>query len=178
MSFLAPFLVPRRFVARRPAPPARALILLIQPVLNRIVSSIAREMPELFTRLGPHQHSRFLIDALDLPFLLLLRPDPEKPDLRAVSRHSEPASNARIAGRLRNMLGLIEGGRDGDALFFSRDLDITGNLEAVVCLRNAIDDVEGSIADRVALSLGPASSAAWRLMRRRYSGRVRGIRRD
>lgn len=44
---------------------------------------------------------------------------------------------------------MADGSIDGDALFFSRDLSITGNLEAAVCLRNALDDLDGSIMDDV-----------------------------
>lgn len=158
----------RRLPSRRPRASSPAL-LLIQPVLNRIVRDIAHKLPELFERLGPHRYSRFLIDARGMPFLLLLRPDPARPELVAWSRHAAPACDTRISGRFHDLLGLIDGARDGDALFFSRDLDISGNLEAVVCLRNAIDDVEGSIADRVAGALGPVSRIAWTALRRHQS---------
>lgn len=50
---------------------------------------------------------------------------------------------------------MIDGRYDGDALFFTRDLSVEGDTEAVVCLRNALDDVEGSIADDVAAFFGP-----------------------
>lgn len=35
---------------------------------------------------------------------------------------------------------LAQGGGDGDALFFSRDITIEGDTEAVLALRNALDD--------------------------------------
>jgi predicted lipid carrier protein YhbT len=38
------------------------------------------------------------------------------------------------------MLGLAEGRLDGDAVFFARKLAVTGNMEAVLALRNALDD--------------------------------------
>jgi hypothetical protein len=34
---------------------------------------------------------------------------------------------------------LVRGGRDGDALFFSRELTVTGDMTAAVTLRNAMD---------------------------------------
>lgn len=170
MSFVQPLPLRRRLPSRRARPSSPAL-LLIQPVLNRIVRDIAHRLPELFERLGPHRHSRFLIDARGMPFLLLLRPDPARPELVAWPRHAVPACDTRISGRFHDLLGLIDGARDGDALFFSRDLDISGDLEAVVCLRNAIDDVEGSVADRVAAALGPLTRIAWTVLRRRsYPG--------
>lgn len=45
------------------------------------------------------------------------------------------------------LLDMIGGKQDGDALFFSRDLSVTGDVEAVVVLRNAIDDTDGSVID-------------------------------
>jgi predicted lipid carrier protein YhbT len=100
-----------------------------------------------------------------LPFLLLLVPDPENPLFRAFSRHAHPESDARIGGRFLDLFGLVDGGEDGDALFFSRELDITGDTEAVVCLRNALDDVDGSIAASVADMFGPAGRAALSIFR-------------
>jgi predicted lipid carrier protein YhbT len=40
---------------------------------------------------------------------------------------------------------LLEGKLDGDALFFSRDLVVDGDTEAVVMLRNIIDGAEDII---------------------------------
>jgi len=37
---------------------------------------------------------------------------------------------------------MIDGTYDGDALFFSRDLVIEGDTEAVLALRNAIENAE------------------------------------
>jgi len=171
---IAPTLPLRRRFEPLRSPPPSPIRVMIQPILNRIVRDVTRTLPELFERLGPHRHSRFLIDARDLPFVLLLRPDPDRPELVAWPRRAEPPHDTRISGRLRDLLGLIDAQRDGDALFFSRDLDIGGDLEAVVCLRNAIDDVEGSIADQVADALGPASRIAWTLLRRRHARPGRG----
>lgn len=145
-----------------PPPP----LFLLQPVLALVVRRVARLHPALFDRLGPHRSARFVIDAHGLPFVLLLVPDPENLQFRAIARAREPQSDARISGGFYDLLGLVDGDADGDALFFSRDLDITGNTEAVVCLRNALDDVEGSIAEDVAALFGPPGRAALAALRR------------
>lgn len=137
----------------------------LQPILHRIVHKIAAENPSLFNRLGPHRSARFVIDAKGLPFMLLLRPDPKNLLFQAFPRSREPECDARIGGRFFDLLGLVDGGADGDALFFSRDLDVTGNTEAVVCLRNALDDVEGSIAASVADMFGPVGRMALAALR-------------
>jgi predicted lipid carrier protein YhbT len=133
---------------------------LIQPILTRIVSHVARARPELFRRLGPNAGKRFLIDPTDFPFVLVLTPERDSPRLRAHRRHENPAHDAAIAGRFLDLLDLIDGSLDGDALFFSRALCVTGDTEAVVALRNALDDVDGSALDSVVAALGPLTRPA------------------
>ncbi len=130
-------------------------LFLLQPILRRIVTRVARKNPDMFGRLGPHLRARFVIDPVNLPFVLLLRPDPNDLLLRACSRRNIPPHDARITGGFLDLLMLVDSDLDGDALFFSRDLTITGNTEAVVCLRNALDDVDDSIAEDVAAMFGP-----------------------
>ena len=133
---------------------------LLQPILNRIATHVAQSCPELFDRLGPHAGKRFLIDPADLPFVLVLTPEPHLPHLTAHRRHERPAHEAAIAGSFFNLLDMIDGALDGDALFFSRDLKVSGDTEAVVALRNALDDFEGSVLDSVVASFGPLSGPA------------------
>lgn len=133
---------------------------LLRFFLNPVAVHIARTRPELFARLGPHAGKRFLIDPVDLPFGLMLAPDPAKPVLEAYRREQPPRHDARIAGSFLDLFGLVDGSVDGDALFFSRALQISGDTEAVVALRNALDDLEGSIVDNVSEAFGPLSKPA------------------
>jgi predicted lipid carrier protein YhbT len=132
----------------------------LQPVLARIATHVARSRPELFDRLGPHAGKRFLIDPTDLPFVLVLTPEREAPRLTAWRRHVRPAHEAAIAGSFFTLLDMIDGTLDGDAMFFSRDLTVSGDTEAVVALRNALDDFEGSALDSVMGSFGPFAAPA------------------
>ncbi len=141
-------------------------LLPLQPVLKRIVRRIGAQNPDMFNRLGPHTQARFLIDPTNMPFTLLLRPDPDNLSMTAHFRASPPENDARITGRFLDLLQLLDSDIDGDALFFARDLSITGNTEAVVCLRNALDDVDGSIAQMVADMFGPLGNAALSRLRR------------
>ena len=130
---------------------------LLQPILTHIATHVARSRPELFARLGPHTDKLFLIDPIDFPFVLLLRPDAARPYLKASRRYERPRHDAAIAGTFLNLLGMMDGSLDGDALFFSRDLRVTGDTEAVVALRNALDDFEGSALDSIISAFGPLS---------------------
>jgi predicted lipid carrier protein YhbT len=158
----------------RPALPgsgavARLACRVVQPVLTRVVRRIAARHPSLFARLGTHQGTDFLIDPVDLPFALHLRPDPEALLFRAVPRDAAPEAGAVIRGRFLLLLELVDSEEDGDAAFFSRDLEVTGDTEAVVRLRNALDDVDGSIAGETAAMFGPPGRAILARLRRAYS---------
>lgn len=133
---------------------------LLQPILNRIATHVATSRAELFNRLGPHAGKRFLIDPIDFPFVLVLTPEPNVPRLTAYRRHARPAHDAAIAGTFFDLLDMIDGSLDGDALFFSRALRVSGDTEAVVALRNALDDFEGSALDSVIGSFGPLARPA------------------
>ena len=139
---------------------AFAPLAVIQPILGHIASHVAQDRPELFARLGAHARKRFLIDPIDLPFVLILSPDNNRPNLRAFRRYENPVHDAGIAGKFFNLLSLIEGSLDGDALFFSRDLRVSGDTEAVVALRNALDDFDGSALDSVFSAFGPLAKPA------------------
>lgn len=162
-----PDTVPRTAAPARPVL-ARLSCLIVQPVLTRVVRRIAAQHPTLFDRLGPHQGTDFVIDPVDLPFALHLRPDPQALVFRAVPRDAVPPAGATIRGTFMLLLELIDSEEDGDAAFFSRDLEVTGDTEAVVRLRNALDDVDGSIAEDTAAMFGPPGRAILARLRRAY----------
>src|SRR5664279_2058103 len=73
---------------------AAAPLAVIQPILGHIAGHVAKNRPELFARLGVHSRKRFLIDPTDLPFVLVLSPDNNRPQLRAYRRTENPAHHA------------------------------------------------------------------------------------
>jgi predicted lipid carrier protein YhbT len=133
---------------------------LLQPILSLIGTQVARNEPDIFLRLGPHAQKTFVIDPSDLPFVLVLRPRPDAPKLSAFRRAETPRADACIAGTFLNLFRLIDGSLDGDALFFSRELRVSGDTEAVVALRNALDDIDGGLVQAVTGSFGPLSPLA------------------
>lgn len=145
----------------------RTVCTALSPILARVVRGIALRHPEIFDRLGPHKHSDFIVLPRGLPFALHLRADPAAPTLRAVPTTALPPHEARIEGDFLLLLNLIDADSDGDAAFFSRDLTISGNIEAVVTLRNALDDVDGSIAAEAADLFGRPGRTALDLLRKR-----------
>lgn len=151
--------LPLRVLAPVPLP-------LLQPLLQRVIVHAARTRSGLFDRLGAHSRKRYLIDPLNMPFAFLLCPDPDNPKLRACRRPAPGAYDARIAGTFLTLLDMVDGQLDGDAVFFSRDLTIEGDTEAVVVLRNALDDLDGSIVDDIASAFGAPARLALGTLRR------------
>jgi len=139
---------------------------IINLLLARLATQIARKRPTIFSRIDGHHNKVFKIDPRNLPFVLILKPIPDAPELVAYRRHNAPKAHATISGSFLRLLGLIDGRYDGDALFFTRDLSVEGDTEAVVSLRNALDDIDGSIADDVAECFGVIGRTSLELARR------------
>ena len=159
--------------SRRQSPPfspvllasflARPLpVFALQPALAIALKALRGRHPGLFERLSGMNSPSFLIDPVDLPFAFVLETDPENTSLVAVSgaRAAQTDTTAVIRGPLLALIDLMEGRIDGDALFFKRDLAIEGETEAVVALRNAIDDAEIDLISDVLSVFGPLETPA------------------
>ena len=138
----------------------------LQFILSRMVRGIADRRPELFARLGHHIHSSYVIDVDELPFVLLLRPNPGKPELAAHRRSESIRSDVTISGPFMDLFEVLDGRGDSDAMFFSGNIKISGNTEAAVCLRYALDDLEGSVIEDLLHMGGPLSKPAHMLLRK------------
>lgn len=140
-------------------PPMLARALRVMPLaplslsLTAYSRKIAKSHPGLFRRLGDYDHTRFVLDPVDLPFVIVLEPNGGVPHVTVTRGRGEGA--ARISGPLSALLGLVHGAFDGDALFFSRDLLIEGDTGAALALRNAVDDAELDLSQEIALISGP-----------------------
>ncbi len=148
-------------LALRPLPPR-----LLQPVLDRLLERVLERHPDLFERLSEVTDPIYLIDVTDLPFGFVLAARP--PELRVVRRGAEPGAvpSATIRAPLTTLLALVQGRLDGDALFFSRDLTVEGDTEAVVALRNAIEGADLDVVEEALGILGPLAGPARQLVRR------------
>lgn len=139
-------LLPRIF-QRLALPPLAAPAL--GQALTRVLRRIAQRHPAILSRLGPWQNARFLIDMTDGPVLLLIEPAARR--ITALPRHRRaPDSDAGITGSIAAFLAMLHGREDGDALFFSGALEISGDTSAVLALRNALDDAELDLTEELA----------------------------
>jgi O2-independent ubiquinone biosynthesis accessory factor UbiT len=143
-------------MAARPLPPGA-----IEAVLRLALGRVRMRHAEMFDRLRPLAETAFLIDAVDVPFKIVLRPGAQPPDLTVLrDGDTAPATAVVIAGTLSTLIELLEGRADGDALFFSRDLTIEGNMEAALILRNALDGADIEVFETLLSTLGPFAGPA------------------
>jgi predicted lipid carrier protein YhbT len=143
----------------------------LQPLLGACLDEIRRRHPDIFDRLGPYADKRFGLVPTDLPFAFVLEPSRTNPKVTAV-RALPRRIDVKIIGPLAALIALADGSCDGDALFFSRDIQIEGDIEAVVALRNAIDDARIDVIAESVAWLGPLSPIVERLVRGVLAGPV------
>lgn len=132
-------------------------LLPLQLVLAGFLQRIWRRNPAIFDRLGEHSRARFGIKPTDLPFAFVVEAAPPR---LSVVRDLPRNLDVRISASLANLLALLEGAVDGDALMFSRELVIGGDIEAVLALRNAIDDAQLDLVAELSSLFGPMGEPA------------------
>lgn len=143
-----------------PATLATPLDLMPLPVIERATGTLfgrmLKEHPNLFERLGEHRAKRFAFLPADLPLAFIV--DPAAPAIKVQRKSSVPRADASVEGPLFLLLALLEGRCDADALFFSRDLVVTGDMEAMLAMRNALDDCNIDLPRDLSALAGPFGS--------------------
>jgi len=137
-------------LALKPLRPA-----LLQPIFDTMLKVVRRRHPDILERMEDFADAAVCIDPIDLPFVLLLEPNPENPRLTVRREVDADEVSATVRGPLETLIALAEGKVDGDALFFSRQLVVEGDTEVVVALRNAIDGAGIDLVADITEALGP-----------------------
>ena len=120
-----------------------------------VLAAMRRNHPRLFSVLDACQRTRVLIDLDDPPRRFLLQYGGGAPSLSVIDAPGEVEADAVLKGGLEPMLALLEGRVDGDALFFTRALAVSGDTAAIVTLRNILDRETISVVDEAASLFGP-----------------------
>lgn len=138
---------------------ARALAALplapLRIACRRLILTTVRRHPGVFDRLGPYAGRFFLVNPVDLPVCFVFHAGDGGPQLRPVRSPSPDDYDAIISGPISALWQMARAKDDGDALFFSRKISISGDTEAVLALRNAMDDMDSDMLDEILASLGP-----------------------
>jgi predicted lipid carrier protein YhbT len=121
-------------------------LFIAQRLISKIVDEAALLFPTFFDRLGQFDAVTYQIDPVDLSFVVILNLKQGHPTAHVMRRYTRKMHcDARVAACLADLLGLLEGRLDSDALFFARRLVIEGDTTAVVTLRNALDNMDSDI---------------------------------
>jgi predicted lipid carrier protein YhbT len=134
--------------------------------LSQLTRAIAQRHPGLFDRLGVHEAKRIVIAPTDFPAVFVLHLHRDQPSAEVRPEGSRPPCDARVAGPLLALMDLAEGNRDGDALFFARDIDIEGDVSALLALRNALDGEGLDLIEEMVSPLGPLAASVGAAVRR------------
>jgi len=128
---------------------------LVQTIADAVLRAVLRRHPDCLERMAEWGDRQVCIDPVDLPFVVLLRPNTAAPRLTVRRRSGHFEAAATIHGPLEVLIALAEGRADGDTLFFSRELVVEGDTEVSVALRNAIDSAGIDLIADVSAALGP-----------------------
>ncbi|MDD3288602.1 MAG: SCP2 sterol-binding domain-containing protein [Alphaproteobacteria bacterium] len=147
-----------------PLPAARVVMSLMPPpVLSRMVSALVHKMerrhPRMFKNLERLDKATVLFEPTDLPHKFILKIGSKPVSLELAAPDSE-ISGAIIRGDLKSLLDMLEGRVDGDTLFFSRSIVVSGDTSVIVGLRNTLDREGLNLMDEVAAVCGPFAGSA------------------
>jgi predicted lipid carrier protein YhbT len=145
-------------LALAPLPPK-----MLQPLFDAAMALVRRRHPDLLDRLSGFGNAVIGIDPVDLPFVLVFEPRPERPRLTVWRDFTGVALSATVRGPLSMLMALGEGRLDGDAAFFSRQLVIEGDTEVILALRNAVDGAGIDMRADFAATLGPMARPLMRI---------------
>lgn len=114
---------------------------------------ILERHPKLLDRLGEYGAKTYCFAPTDIPFEFAVTPRLVR--VKAALKGRILRYDARIAGPVVLLLALAEGRLDGDAEFFGRQISIDGDMEAVLALRNAVENDAVDFARDLAPATGP-----------------------
>jgi len=163
-----------------PALPYEAALSLIPPpILSRLVTLLAHVMrrrhPRLVAAFARLEPAVVHVAPTGARHRFAIAFDAGGVDIRLLPAADRSQADATIHGKLAALIDLLEGRIDGDAMFFTRHIEITGATDVVVAVRNTLDREEIVMRDEIAALFGPLGRPA-RRMARRFEAVIGGTR--
>ena len=151
-----------RFPATLAAPLNVIPMAAIERTTSMLFQRVTTQHPHLFARLGEHIEKRFAFMPTDIPLVFVV--SPAQPSIHVARRLPvPPTADASVEGPLFMLLALLEGRCDADALFFSCDLAVNGDMEAMLAMRNALDDCDIDLPRDLSALAGPLAPIVGRV---------------
>jgi predicted lipid carrier protein YhbT len=145
---------------------ALAPLPLVRAVTRSVFTRVLDRHPGLFERLDAQARKSFAFVPTDLAFAFIVLP--ARRTISVQRKRAPIRADATATGPFLILLALLEGRIDGDAMFFSRDLSVSGDMEAMLALRNALDDCSFDLPRDLGASAGPLGPLV-----RRSAARIR-----
>jgi predicted lipid carrier protein YhbT len=146
-----------------------ALSVVPAPVLAGMVALLMRGMrrrhPRLMQNFGRLDPATVHVLPTDLPHRFAIDYGDGRMTVRVLLEPEPPAADATIRASLANLIEMLEGRIDGDAMFFTRGIEITGSTSVIVAVRNTLDREEIVLRDDIAALFGPLERPARRVGR-------------
>lgn len=134
-------------IAMRPIPLA-----IVDMAVQKLARRLCSRYPLIIERLSDLRGTRFVINITDLQYWIEFSFYDNSIKTKTYCKAPETA-DVSVAGTLVDLINMLDGDVDGDALFFSRNITVDGNTEALLTLRNAIDSEDINLKeDLLALS--------------------------
>jgi len=125
----------------------------LEKIFKLILKKIIAKNPNVFKRMGEYAGDKFLIKITDLPFVVVIDTSPKAPNIYVRRDADNLEIAATVTAPILSHVKMLTGELDGDALFFAREIRISGSTESVLALRNAVDsmdlDIKQFIKDKI-----------------------------
>lgn len=136
----------------------------LEQLFEQTVKRLKHNHPAVLERLQILADTRFLICPIDVSYSVQIDVIGGNVEVALMSNKElypeGAAPDVKITGTLYSLAALLDGEADGDALFFSRDLIVEGDTEALLVLRNALDSDDINLKEEILMALGPFHGVA------------------
>jgi predicted lipid carrier protein YhbT len=144
---------------------------LTEVVVNLAYQRVLAKHPTLFDRLEEYQGRKFGFVPTDLPVAFVAKPDQRRIAVRR--KQMTDSLDVRVEAPFAVLIQLLQGEADGDALFFSRDIRVEGDMEALLALRNSLDDARVDLVGDLLGDGSPLAAMVRTMMHHLSSGRLK-----
>ncbi len=126
----------------------------IDVFIQKISQTLCQNHPAVIKRLTPIIGTHFLIRPIDLPYSIDLLVKDNALEARLCNDETINP-DVSISGSLLALTDMLRSNADGDALFFSREISVEGDTEALLTLRNALDSEDIHFKEELLEMFGP-----------------------
>lgn len=132
---------------------------LIQKCVDALVGRFMTYHGYVIDRMAEYAPVYMVMEPRDLPISFFVHFSSNKLDIQVIEKGAYTSQDPIIiSAKLATFISILEGNLDGDALFFSRELSITGDTTSIVALRNILEAESIDINEDIKKTFGSFAS--------------------